>query len=70
MITQEQIETHQDTMVNYVIKAKELQNESGLQVGLAMPGMTNLIPVDAILQSLLKMTTRRDLKDKILKNIK
>ena len=61
------IKKHQDTMVKYVIKAKELQHESGLQVGLAMEGTTSLIPVDAILKSLLQMTTRQDLKDRIYK---
>lgn len=57
-----EIQKHQDTMVKFVVKAKELQNESGLQVGLDMGGSTCLIPVDAILKSLLKMTTREDLK--------
>jgi hypothetical protein len=62
----EEIAKYQDHMVDCVIKAKNLQNEIGLQVGLSMKGATDFpVPVDAILKSLFKMTTREDLKAKI-----
>ena len=61
----EEIKKYQDTMVDYALRAKKLQNDSGLIVGLAMEGKTDLIPVDVILKSLLKITTREDLKDRI-----
>ena len=61
----EEIKKYQDTIVDCALRAKKLQNDSGLIVGLAMEGKTDLIPVDAILKSLLKITTREDLKDRI-----
>lgn len=70
MATKQEIEKHQDTMVNYTIKAKELQKESGLMVGLAVAGKSELVPVDYCLKSLLRMTTREDLKERITEALK
>lgn len=67
----EEIARHQDKMVNFTIKAKELQNESGLLIGLAVKGVNIiLVPVDDCLKSLLKMTTRQDLQDRIRTSLK
>lgn len=61
------LKEYQDRMTDYVVKAKELQNESGWVVGLQMEGITDLIPVDAIIKSLLNQTTRPELKRKLTK---
>lgn len=68
----EEIKQEQDKMVDFVIRAKNLQNESGLGVGLSMEGLP-LIPVDTFLEALWNSTIRKDLKEKIekaLPNIK
>jgi len=64
----EEIKAYQDKMVEYVLEAKKLQNKSQMEIGLKMEGNSCLVPVDMILKSLLKMTTRQDLKEKIYKS--
>jgi hypothetical protein len=62
----DEILKYQDIMVGYTIKAKELQKDSGVSIGLSLNN-SGFIPVDMCLKSLLKMTTRTDLKDKLIK---
>lgn len=56
---------YQDKMTDLVVEAKKLQTKSGWTIGLAMGGKTDLIPVDMIINSLISMTTRKDLKEKL-----
>ena len=56
-----EIQDHQDKTIDYVIKAKQLQNESTLVITL------NRVPVDKLLRALAKTTTREDLKERIKK---
>ena len=60
-----EIQDYQDAMVDYITKAKQLQTESGLIIGLAVPNTTDLVPVDAAIESLINMTTRQDLQDRL-----
>lgn len=63
---QKEIKEHQDKMVKFVIKAKKLQNESGFKILLSMNEFAST-PVDLLLESLLRATTRTNLKEKIKK---
>ena len=63
---QKEIKEHQDKMVKFVIKAKELQNESGFKILLSTDEFAPT-SVDLLLKSLLGATTRADLKEKIKK---
>jgi len=61
-----QIQDYQDKMVGYLIKAQELQNESGFEIMINNKEI-GIVSVNEVLRSLFKMTTREDLKEKIKK---
>jgi hypothetical protein len=60
------LKKYQDRMTDYVVKAKELQNETGLVVGLRIERITDFIPVDALIKSLLNQSIKPELKRKLL----
>ena len=60
------LKEYQDAMIEMVIEAKKLQDESGWKVGLAMDGVNDsLVPVENIITCLLNMTTREAVKNKL-----
>ena len=62
----QEIQAHQDKMVGYLIKAKELEKESGFGI-LIMDAKIGAVSVNEVLSSVAKMTTREDLKERIEK---
>ena len=62
---EDKVTKYQDEKIGFVIDAKQLQSESGFSVSLSFDGMQPHIPVDMILSTLLEMTTREDLKNRI-----
>ena len=61
-----EIQDHQDKMVGYLIKAIELEKESGFGILIA-DAKVGSVSADEILNSIAKMTTREDLKERIKK---
>jgi len=61
---EKEIKDHQDKMVKFVIKAKTLQDESGFGVALSI-NEGPPVPVNLLLESLFRATTRNDLKQEI-----
>lgn len=60
-----EIKEYQDKNVSNILKLKELQIECGYDVGIRFSEERPFVPVDYLLRSLLRTTTRKDLQEKI-----
>lgn len=59
----EEIKRHQDSQVCRIIKAKKLQVETGILIGVRMSEENNFISVDRAIKCLIEMTTREERED-------